>query len=64
MPVSLNELLDTSLSDFLNLLAEAAGHDLLENIDYEVVGHAPGNIIHIAVSGDASDLLDEDDEEP
>lgn len=60
VPVTLGELLDNDFEEFLDLLAERAGYDLLQEIGYSVEGHDE-DTLHIRVSGDASGLLTEDE---
>jgi hypothetical protein len=57
--VSLSEIIDGDLEDFLTKLAERAGVPLLADICYSIEGHNEDDL-YINVSGDASCLLDEE----
>ncbi len=55
--IGLSEVVDRDFEQFLDLLSERlTGTELLENIDYDVVGH-DGNELHILVSGDPAGVL-------
>jgi hypothetical protein len=54
--MDLNELLDKSFENFLNVISErVVGNTLLENIAYTIVGHELGTtILWLEVNGDAN----------
>jgi len=63
VPVNLDEIIDCDRDTFIGMLSEMLTDSPdLEDVEYEVVGH-DGDMLHILVSGDASALLDEAEEE-
>ena len=63
VPVNLDEIIDCDRDTFIGMLSEMLTDSPdLEDVEYEVVGH-DGDMLHILVSGDASALLEEAEEE-
>lgn len=52
--VGLDEAVDLDLEGFLDLIAERAGHPLLMDFTYKVVGHE-GDTLILEVTGDTSE---------
>lgn len=62
--IDLGDLIDTDLDGALDLFSEAlTDSPLLMQVTYAVVGHADGDVLHVRVSGDASQILSDDDGE-
>lgn len=61
--VDLDEIVDCDRDTFIGMLSEMLTDSAdLDEIEYEVVGH-DGDMLHILVSGDATALLEEADDE-
>jgi hypothetical protein len=60
VPIDLNDIIETDLDGFLDLLSEAVGSPRMQDISYHVVGH-DDNTLHFEVHGDVA--VDIDDEE-
>lgn len=59
VPVTLNEIMRSDFEGFLDIISARSGYDRLQDINYWVEGH-DGDTLHIGVSGDASEMLDDD----
>ena len=57
--VTLSEIIEHDFEGFLDLLVERAGYPMLQEIGYCIEGHDE-DVLHIRVSGDASELLNEE----
>jgi hypothetical protein len=60
--VNFNEITSGSFEEFLDLIAEKVGIPCLMDIDYEIVGFKPHNILIFNVSGDASEAATQVDD--
>ncbi|MCA1320547.1 hypothetical protein LC085_11550 [Bacillus tianshenii] len=63
LPVSLSNIIDNDLEGFLDIISEdLVGSPTLMDVNYSVVGHQDEWTVLIKVSGDASQILDEEEE--
>lgn len=63
IPVSLSNIIDNDLEGFLDIISEdLVGRPTLMDVNYSVVGHQDEWTVLIKVSGDASQILDEEEE--
>jgi hypothetical protein len=59
--VDVSEIVGKSLEHWLDMLSTyLVGNELLEDIDWHVVGRGENDIIHVQVSGDAGLALKDD----
>lgn len=60
--VELSEIIDNDFEGFLDILSERLLHSAnLMDINYSVVGHADDSTLHILVSGDVSEAIEEEE---
>jgi hypothetical protein len=62
VPIALNDIIDADIEGFNDLICEAVGSPLMQNISYHVMGH-DDNVLHIEVHGDVSLDIEEDEDE-
>lgn len=63
VPVDLDEIVDSDRDAFIAMLSELlTDSGDLDELEYEVVGH-DGDMLHILVSGDATEILREAEED-
>lgn len=61
--IDLEDIIDVDFNGFLSILSEKLTNTKdLTNIQYEIVGHNE-NILHIQVSGEALDILKEEEDD-
>ena len=62
--ICIYDIIDNSAEDFLDMISmKLVNSDLLIDIDYDIVGHRDGLTLILKVSGDASEICSDDEEE-